>query len=188
MDNLNRRFKSLLAVVAMAVFALLSHSAYARDDSYTYAGVDLNYSNLSALGATYNPINLRAKLGVVLLPDTIPVLAFETQFGFDLTDDTNTINGNDVSLSINYFVGFYARASYDFADFASIYGLLGMSAAQLEGDTIFLEDDTETGFSFGLGATFAMPFDIDANIEVMQLVNGDAFEIYMASIGASYKF
>ncbi|WP_455219084.1 outer membrane beta-barrel protein [Kaarinaea lacus] len=187
MDNLNRRFRNLL-VVFVAVVALLSHSAYARDDSYTYAGADVNYSNLRALGVTYNPINLRAKLGVVLLPDIIPVLAFETQFGFDLTDDTNTINGRDVSLSINYFVGFYARASYDFGDIASIYGLLGLAAAQLDGDTIFLEDDTETGLSFGLGATFAMPFDIDANIEVMQLVNGDAFEIYMASIGASYKF
>lgn len=187
-DNLNRRFRSLLVVVVMAVIALLSHSAYARDDGYTYAGVDLNYTNLQALGATYNPINMRAKLGVVLLPDIIPVLAFETQFGFDLTDDTNTINGRDVSLSINYFVGFYARASYDVADFVSIYGLLGMAAAQLDGNTIFLEDDTETGFSFGLGASFTMPLDIDANIEVMQLVNGNAFEIYMASIGASYKF
>lgn len=175
-------------MVAVAFLALPSQSAYARDDSYTYAGADLNYTNLSALGATFNPINMRAKLGVVLLPDIIPVLAFESQFGFDLTDDTNTINGRDVSLSINYFVGFYARASFDVADFASIYGLLGMAAAQLDGNTIFLEDDTETGFSFGLGATFKMPLGIDANIEVMQLVNGDAFEIYMASIGASYKF
>ena len=188
MDNLNRRFGNLLAVVTVAVLSLLSHSAYARDDSYTYAGVDLNYSNLRALGATYNPINMRAKLGVILLPDIIPVLAFETQFGFDLTDDTNTINGRDISLSINYYVGFYARASHDVADFVSVYGLLGLAAAQLEGNTIFLEDDTETGFSFGLGAIFKLPLDIDGSIEVMQLVNGDAFEIYMASIGASYKF
>ena len=175
-------------VVAAIVFTLQSNSAFARDDNYTYAGADLNYSNLRALGETYNPINLRGKLGVVLLPDIIPVLAFETQFGFDLTEDTNTINGEEISLSINYYVGFYARLSYDIADFVSVYGLLGMAAAQLDGNTILLQDDTETGFSYGLGFMFGLPFDIDGSIEVMQLVNGDAFEIYMASIGASYKF
>ena len=187
-ENLNKHCGGLLAVVAVAVLMTLSQAAYARDDNYTYAGADVSYSNLSALGTTFNPINLRAKLGVALLPDTIPVLAFETQFGFDLTDDTNTINGRDISLSINYFVGFYARLSYDIADFVSVYGLLGMAAAQLDGNTIFLEDDTETGFSYGLGFMFTLPFDIDGSIEVMQLVNGNAFDIYTASIGASYKF
>ena len=74
MDYLNKRFGSLLKIVAVIVFALQSHSAFARDDNYTYAGADLNYSNLRALGETYNPINLRGKLGVVLLLDIIPVL------------------------------------------------------------------------------------------------------------------
>ena len=188
MGILNKRFRSLLIVVTITVFTLLSHSAFARDDNYTYAGADLNYSNMRAFGETFNPINLRAKLGVALLPDTIPVLAFETQFGIDVTEDTNTINGADVSLSINYYVGFYARLSYDIADFVSVYGLLGLAAAQLDGDTLGLQDDTETGFSYGLGFMFGLPFDIDGSIEVMQLVSGDAFDIYMASLGASYKF
>ncbi len=179
---------SVTMAIALVVLALQSRPAYALDDSYTYAGLDVNYTNMKALGVTYNPINLRAKLGVLLMPDIIPALAFESQFGIDATDDTNTFNGTDVTLGINYYIGFYLRASFDVADFASIYGLLGMSAAQLNGDTIFLEDDTESGFSYGLGFTFGLPFDIDGSIEVMQLVNGNAFDIYMASIGASYKF
>ncbi|MEJ2179244.1 MAG: outer membrane beta-barrel protein [Gammaproteobacteria bacterium] len=186
--NLDRQFRLLLVIPAAVILMLQAQLALAQDDDYTYAGVDLNYSNLDALGVTYNPITLRAKLGVVLLPDIVPLFAFETQFGVDIADDTNTINGQPVSLGINYYVGFYARASYEFADVASVYGLLGLSAAQLYGNVILLGDDTETGLSFGLGATFSLPFDIDGSIEVMQLVNGDYFDIYMASIGASYKF
>jgi hypothetical protein len=186
--NLDRQFRLLLVILAVVILMLQAQSALAQEDDYTYAGVDLNYSNLDALGVTYNPITMRAKLGVVLLPDIVPLFAFETQFGVDIADDTNTINGQPVSLGINYYVGFYARASYEFADVASVYGLLGLSAAQLYGNVILLGDDTETGLSFGLGATFSLPFDIDGSIEVMQLVNGDYFDIYMASIGASYKF
>jgi hypothetical protein len=185
--NLDRQFRLLLVILAVVILMLQAQSALAQEDDYTYAGVDLNYSNLDALGVTYNPITMRAKLGVVLLPDIVPLFAFETQFGVDIADDTNTINGQPVSLGINYYVGFYARASYEFADVASVYGLLGLSAAQLYGNVILLGDDTETGLSFGLGATFSLPFDIDGSIEVMQLVNGDYFDIYMASICASYK-
>ena len=188
MGNLDRQFRLLLVIPAVVILMLQVQSALAQDDDYTYAGVDLNYSSLDALGVTYNPITVRAKLGVVLLPDIVPLFAFETQFGVDIADDTNTINGQPVSLGINYYVGFYARASYEFADVASVYGLLGLSAAQLYGNVILLGGDTETGLSFGLGATFNLPFDIDGSIEVMQLVNGDYFDIYMASIGASYKF
>ena len=187
--QLNKLLVKLAAVAGIAVIALQPKSVLAFEDgTYTYAGLDVNYINMEAMGVTYNPVNLRGKLGVLMLPDIIPALAFESQFGVDLTEATNTVNGTPVTLKLNYYVGFYARASYDVADFVSIYGLLGMAAAQLEGDTVFLEDDTETGFSFGLGFTFSLPFNIDGGIEVMQLVNGNAFDIYMASLGASYKF
>ncbi|HEY5601907.1 MAG TPA: porin family protein [Gammaproteobacteria bacterium] len=157
-------------------------------EKVAYAGADLNFSSMDALGVTYNPINMRAKVGVILFPDRIPVVAVESHFGFDVTDDSNTVNGQNVSLSINYYAGIYARATHEFSDYVSVYGLLGIAVAQLDGDTIFLQDDTQSSLSYGLGAAYKAPLDIYINLEIMQLIDADAFSISMASLGASYKF
>jgi opacity protein-like surface antigen len=184
------RSGKLLAILFSYALGLFANYAFAQEDdgSYTYAGADVNFTSIDALGVTYNPINMRAKLGVILLPDLIPVLAFESQFGFNVTDDVNTINGQKITLSLNYYIGMYARASHEVADFVSVYGLLGFAVAQMDGDVAFLQDDTQSSLSFGLGAIFKAPLDIDVGVEVMQLVSGDAYDIYMASLGASYKF
>ena len=193
MYSLVNPFRKVLAALSFLVICFPVNYALAQaqdddDENYTYAGADLNFTSMDALGATYNPINMRAKLGVILLPDIIPVLAFESQFGFELTDDTNTVNGQAVSLRIDYYIGVYARASHEVVDYVSVYGLLGFAVAQLGGDTLLLQDDTQSSLSFGLGAIFKAPLDIDVNVEVMQLINAGAFDIYMASLGASYKF
>lgn len=193
MSSLFFQSRKLLAVLSFCVFSVLflsanSASAQEDDGSYTYAGLDVNYMNMDALNATYNPINMRAKLGAIILPDTIPVLSFESQFGFGLTNDTNTINGVNVTLGVDYYVGIYARASHEVADFVSVYGLLGAAVAQLDGETLFVQDDTSSSLSYGLGAIFNAPYDIGVDIEIMQLINSDSFDIFMASIGASYKF
>ncbi|WP_455223150.1 outer membrane beta-barrel protein [Kaarinaea lacus] len=185
--------RKLLTVLSFCIFNAFYISAnYAsaqeEDGGYTYAGADVNFMNLDALNATYNPINMRAKLGVILLPDLIPVLALETHFGFGLTNDTNTFNGQDIELGVDYYVGIYARASHEVADFVSVYGLLGAAVAQLDGDTLFVKDDTKSSLSYGLGAIFKAPLDIDVSIEVMQLIGSDVYDVYMASLGASYKF
>jgi opacity protein-like surface antigen len=181
----------ILSMLGLYVLLFSANYAAAQEEEvekYTYAGADLNFSSMDALGVTYNPINMRAKLGVILLPDIVPVLAMETHFGFDLADDANTVNGQNVSLSINYYISLYARASHEVADFVSVYGLLGFAVAQLNGDTGFLQDDTQSSLSYGLGVIFKAPLDIGVNVEVMQLINADAFDIYMASLGASYNF
>lgn len=183
--------RKILSMLGLYVLLFSANYAVAQEEEvekYTYAGADLNFSSMDALGVTYNPINMRAKLGVILLPDIIPVLALETHFGFDLADDTNTVNGQNVSLSINYYISLYARASHEVADFVSVYGLLGFAVAQLNGDTGFLRDDTQSSLSYGVGAIFNAPLGIGVNVEVMQLINADAFDIFMASLGASYKF
>lgn len=183
--------RALVAVLFLVALNLPFNAALAQefdDGTYTYAGADINFISMDALNATYNPINMRARLGVILLPDLIPVLALESHFGFGLTDDTNTFDGQDITFGVNYYVGVYARASHEVADFVSVYGLLGAAVAQLNGDTIFVQDDTKSSLSFGLGAIFKAPLDIDVDVEVMQLIGSDVFDIYMVSLGASYKF
>lgn len=153
----------------------------------TYIGVDFSFASLSALDQTFSPVTVRTRLGFVALPDMIPTLSFEGHIGFDITDDSNTINGIPVTFRLNNYAAMYARASQQVADIVTVYGLLGYSAVQLKGDTQYLKHDTATGLSFGAGAMFSLPFDIDGYVEAMQLVNGDSFDVYTFSIGVSYK-
>jgi len=183
----------LLAALFMSVFIAFNTwgnyaSAQEDDGSYTYAGLDVNFMNLDALNATYNPIAMRAKLGAIVFPDLEPMFSFESQFGFGISNDTNTINGVNVTLGVSYYIGLYARASQEIADFVSVYGLLGVAVAQLNGENFFVKDDTGSSLSYGLGAIFNAPLDIGVNVEIMQLVSSDSFDIFMASLGASYKF
>jgi hypothetical protein len=152
-----------------------------------YAGADISFASLSAKDETFSPVTLRGRLGLMILPDLEPALSLEAHFGFDVTDDTAKINGNDVTLRLNNYVAMYGRASQQVLDKMSVYGLLGFSAVQLQGNTEAIGGDTATGLSFGVGAMLGLPYDIDGYVEIMQLVNGDAFDVYTFSIGVSYK-
>jgi len=184
-----RHWSNLLLVLAVIIVVNTPNIALAAEEEEkdTYAGVDLNVMALNALGKTYTPLNLRAKLGLVMFPDLIPVLSFESHFGFNLTDSVNNVDGQDVTLWVHNYVGAYARASFELQDAINLYGLLGAAVIQLKGDTGPLKKDTESGISLGFGANFGLPFGMDGNVEIMQLVNGSSYDIYMLSIGVSYK-
>ena len=178
----------LVAFVVIFVLSIpISVLAEEEEEKDSYVGLDLNVMSLSVGGETYTPLNLRAKMGLVMFPDLIPVLAFEAHFGFSLTEATNTVDGNDIALNVGNYVGFYTRASYEVEDVVNLYGLLGLATAQLQGNTKTIGSDTQSGFSLGLGAGFSLPYDIDGNVEIMQLVSGKNFDIYMLSFGVSYK-
>lgn len=180
----------LCFVVAAGIVLHSERSAAAQEEQGEkdiYGGVDISFANLSAKDETFSPITLRGRLGLVVLPDLEPKLSFEAHFGFDVTDDTARINGNDVTLRLNNYVAAYGRASQQVLEKMSVYGLLGFSAVQLQGNTEAIGDDTATGLSFGVGAMLGLPYDIDGYVEIMQLVNGDAFDIYTFGIGISYK-
>lgn len=190
MENKTGGITLLVCFLIAAIMVLDSPTSLAQEEDeekVTYIGADFSFASMDAGGQTYSPVTLRGRLGLVVLPDLVPALSFEGHIGVDITDDSNTVNGNIVTLRLNNYAGMYARASQQVVDIVTVYGLLGFSAVQLKGDTQFLKGDTETGLSFGAGATFALPFDIDGYVEAMQLVNGDAFDIYTFSIGVSYK-
>ncbi|MGD8558643.1 MAG: outer membrane beta-barrel protein [Gammaproteobacteria bacterium] len=178
----------LLVAGAMVIYSPSGYSQQQEEEEKdTYIGVDFGVASIDALDQTYSPVTMRGRLGLVVLPDLVPTLSVEAHVGFDVTDDTNTVNGTDVTLQLNNFAALYARASQPVADIITVYGLLGFSATQLQGGQGFLEDRTQTGLSFGAGALFSLPYDIDGFVEAMQLVKGDVFEIYAFSIGISYK-
>lgn len=175
------------SVVCVASMVAAPVFAAEKEDKDVYAGVDINAMAISVEGESLNTFNMRFKLGLDMFPDLIPMLSLESHFGFDLTEDSATINGTDATLHLNHYIGLYVKASHEIEDVVSFYGLLGFAATQMQGDTAVLKDETVTGLSFGLGAGFAMPWDLEGNVEVMQLVNGDAFDVMMLSFGVRYR-
>jgi len=172
------------------LFSFITNVALAANEPKekdVYLDADLNFVSLDVGGESLSTTNLRFKIGLLMFPDLIPQLSLESHFGFDMTKDSATINGNNADLHLNSYLGLYVKASHEFEDVMSIYGLLGFSAAQLKGDTFVLQDDSDTSPSLGFGASFGMPFDMEGNVEVMQLINGDEFDVLLLSLGVTYK-
>ena len=185
---MNNKLSMYLLVFAIAALNVApAFAANEPEPKDVYVGADISFANISVEGESLSTMNMRLKLGLEMFPDLIPVLSLESHFGFDLTDDSANINGVDASLHLNNYLGLYVRASHEFEDVATIYGLVGFAAALLNGDTFAIDDENETSASLGFGATFDMPFDLGGNIEVTQVVTGDAFDVLTLSFGVSYK-
>lgn len=189
MKRINRQIVYLIFVLLVSVLMGTSvvWGAQEPEEKDTYAGLDVNFVALNALDQTFTLSTMRAKLGLVMFPDLVPTLSMESQFGFNLTDDTKTINGRDVTLWVSNYIGLYARAAYELGDIVTFYGLLGFATTQLDGNTAGLGQDTQSGVSLGGGAQFGLPFNFDGNIELMELVYGNEYDILMFSLGVSYK-
>jgi len=183
--------KKNLAVICV-LFPLLTLcgaalAAEEEEDKDVYLGADFSFAAINVGSESLNTMNMRLKVGLDMFTDIIPKLTLESHFGFDITDDSAPINGIDAALHINNFIGLYVKASHEIEDVVNFYGLLGFAAAQMKGDTVVLKDDTVTALSFGVGAGFNLPFDLEGTVEIMQLVNGDAYDILLFSFGVNYR-
>ena len=189
MKNLISRYflQILLSAFCCLTVPAVALAAEEPDEKDVYIGADLNMMAINVGSESLNTLNMRLKVGLDMFPDIIPMLSLESHFGFDFTEDSATINGFDANLHLNHYIGLYVKASHEIEEVVRFYGLLGFAAAQLQGDTFVLKDDTATGLSFGVGAGFFLPFDLEGTVEVMQLVNSDAYDVLMFSIGVNYR-
>lgn len=178
--------KALIMVLGFSV-STVSLAAKEPEVKDVYLGTDFNLTAISVGSESLSTVNMRLKVGLDLFPDLIPVLSLESHFGFDITEDSATINGTEATLHLNNFLGLYVKASHEIEDIVKFYGLLGFAAAQMEGDTFVLEDETATGLSFAIGAGFGLPLDLEGTVEFMQLVNSDSYDVMMFSLGVNYR-
>ena len=185
--NYSKVLIALLSLVLSAMFSSGVFAAKEEEEKDVYLGTDLSFAAIGVENQSLSTFNMRLKVGLDMFPDLIPLLTLESHFGFDFTEDTATINGTDATLHLNNFIGVYVKASHEIEDIVTFYGLLGFAAAQMQGDTFVLDDDTATGLSFGVGAGFGLPLDLEGTVEIMQLVNSDAYDVLLFSFGINYR-
>lgn len=139
-----------------------------------------------------------------------PYIAFEFRYWFSMGD-------GDYSLSTNYPIppaegsykdfnawGLYLKPQYPVSPEFSIYGLLGFSGVQVDGQPDWYDNLVDdTSFSFGIGGAFNFTENISAFIDYVQLYNNtygydyyygpyyydpQGTDIYTVNFGLTYKF
>lgn len=157
----------------------------ARSDAFFGADVVYNVLNIEAANTDFSPITARLRLGIDIFPDIIPSIALETHFMFDLTEDEQDVGGQTAAIKIDHAVALLARPYFELSDSIILYGLVGFTAVQIEGGDAITAEDTESGFSIGVGGQFALPFDINGNVEAIQAITGDEVDLFSLSFGIS---
>jgi len=176
-----------LSVILCGINIFSAVYAAEEEEKDVYLGATFDTAAINVGGESLNTMNMRVRLGLDMFTEIIPMISLESHFGFDLTDDSANINGTDASLHLNSYIGLYMKASHEIEDVVKFYGLVGFAATQLKGDTFVLQDDTVTGLSFGVGAGFNLPFNFEGTVELMQLVNGDPYDVLLFSLGINYR-
>jgi hypothetical protein len=157
------------------------------EEKDVYMGADLNLTAINVGSESLNSFNLRFKLGLDMSTDIIPLLSMESHFGFDITEDSASIDGVDADLHLNHYIALYLKASHKIEEVVRFYGLIGFAAAQMQGDIFVLKDEIATSLSYGLGAGFQMPYDLEGTVEIMQLISSDSYDVMMFSVGINYR-
>jgi len=110
---------------------------------------------------------------------------------------TDNLNGMSVTIDLSN-IALYAKGMYAFGNF-TVYGLLGYGQTTLGLDItgMSIEDQSETAFQWGLGASYALSEHTSLFVDYTQLYddtgfdqisNNTAIDAYTLNTGLSYKF
>lgn len=178
------RFVLLLLVTLSVLISPLSFA-----EGTTYLGLDVTAATLDISNTHYSPTTMQARLGLTILPDMTPAISLESHVGFGVADDTQTIAGSDVTLKLATYLGFYVRGDFNLGQSASLYLLLGAASAQLSGPfgsmSSLPNDDTESGYSYGVGASYQLPWDMKLYLEYTNFMDANSFSVSGVGLGVT---
>lgn len=165
-------------ILALALVSPLSAHAEGM-----YMGLDYAHVTVDVEGRS-DSVNMGAMRGTIgayvnhLVGIQIPVAA-EGRLGFGFLDDD--IDGIDISTDLTW--GAYLRAELPIAGALAPYGIVGFSYAKVSADLDVVDVSADdTGFSFGVGASYQFNERITLNAEYLRLVE----DVNTFSFGVRY--
>jgi opacity protein-like surface antigen len=116
------------------------------------------------------------------------------RLGYDFMDNlgaelrgTVAVSGEDEGIDSFQQVGAYLKPNYDITDTLNLYGLVGVSSANLADPKDM--DSQETGLSYGLGLDYSVSNTISVFTDVVNyLKDDDTNSLWGLTIGAGYQF
>lgn len=178
--------KKSLALMVLSAAALTCQPVLAESThGYRYIGGSIGFMNFENKGSPDASINsLEARIGGY----ANDYLALEGRLGIGLTDDTITVTGTDVDLSLRYSLGAYLRAGYPVSEQVFPYVILGFSRADFEVETsLGSENEAETDSSYGLGVDVEIA-NMALTAEYLNMIDKNDTTFSGFTIGFTTKF
>jgi opacity protein-like surface antigen len=219
----NKYYNKIIIVVCVALYGALANAADG------YMGLDIGQMSMSFTTedddfadtrtrtlhtAKVSPIVMKARIGVILLPDSSTHLSIESHIGFGVNKTSANINGSDINMRLESLLALYLKADLLTVGPVSVFGLVGYGTAQSnrrgvisgyerdENGVVKTDPndttvrfpvtkpypETESGASYGLGFNYFINKDWSAQVEYLDVVERDSdlgFDISGVSIGVN---
>ncbi len=165
-------------LVALSTISLGLCSFSASADFY--AGALLSYSNAeyhhtpSSSVAEGSPFLLQAQAGYFFND----YLAFEARYGTSLERDS--------SLAVDSIASGYAKFNIPVSGQVALYGLAGYTSVQIDQQNV--GSCTDEGFSFGMGAHYALNKQSALVFEFVDSISEDKARLKSISLGFQHRF
>jgi hypothetical protein len=167
-------------VALLAIFVLVGSTiakATPSEGADSYIGFQFGDSDVSIDGASDLDLDVTLLQVGVWVSDEI---SLELRTGRGSNDDT--VQGVDFEIEALY--GIYGLYHFNFSDFASVYGAVGLSRLTLKASGAGGSDqEDENGFSYGVGAKLSI-----FSIEFMRYLDNNDVEADVVSVGLQYTF
>lgn len=134
----------------------------------------------------FKPSILRAILGYQINSN----FSVEGALGMGVSDGTATIQGHDVKLKLSSLYGIYAKAKTELAPGVEAFARAGYTKANStfavsgQADT----SDSSDGFSWGMGASYAVSPTVALSVDYMSYTNKDNIKATGPTFGVVFKF
>jgi opacity protein-like surface antigen len=106
------------------------------------------------------------------------------RFGFGTNDESLTVDGVNVDLSIDKFMGVYLKYASTTTGKVSPYAILGYTHAKAEASALGVTvSASESEISFGVGVDFGLSEETSLNIEYMNFLDKSIVSVDGISVG-----
>ena len=171
------------ALLPLAISTLLLPSAYAENKIYVGGG-------FSALDYSEDVVSDDASLSVIYGRVGMHFnenFSGELRAGFGVGDDDVNVLGTNVNVELKNTYGAYFRAGIP-TETVFPYVILGYTSGKVEGEIAGLgsADESESSFSYGIGADVSISEGIKINAEYMDFLDSDGTEVTGFNIGLTF--
>ena len=168
--------KRILPICLLAFFSLTSN---AQDAGY-YGG-NATFTDYSELGIPDQNFNAITIVAGNTINDN---LAAEIRLGFGTNDETVTVQGVDVTVGIDKFMGAYLKYASLTKGKVSPYAILGYTDAKAETSALGVTVSvSESDISYGVGVDFGLNEETSLNIEYMNFLDTSTISVHGFSVG-----
>jgi opacity protein-like surface antigen len=188
--------KNKLALIALSGLLIsVAETGVADTENKFYAGLQYGVGEYSESNVSedFDTSVAMGRFGY----DINSSFSIEGRLGTSLEDDSQFLLeqcacGSDVTLEIDAIMGIYGKGRYDLSEWFSVYGMLGASRVEA---TVSLADfpdadntESESTISYGVGVDIGFARRWAFNVEYLRYLDGDDFDLDIASAGVTFAF